>query len=323
MLLYSWDGGDVCVDLTWSSPLTQTGLADFVPGHAVSDAAHQLEKDVVAFLKRIQKLFVAQYIEARAPIHIFNRISFAIAKGVEAQIVSLYFLFQSLVRLAQGFFLGYLWRTMLYRSLNLCWMGGVTKPLGSNNMFTFTRGIEELTCSLGEFEEDAVTLLKQIRKFSMVQDIGARAAVYILIRISFTISKGLRDIEAHAVVHIFNRISFAIAKGVKAQILLDMCFSLFFLFFERIRGGRGYLAETDTLLKRIRKFSMAQDIGARAAIHIFNRISFAVAKVDLPQAVTKQDLGVNIISAKENAAAEATRILELSDQHLILQHLGW
>ncbi|GKB16357.1 hypothetical protein Tco_0850280 [Tanacetum coccineum] len=44
---------------------------------------------------------------------------------------------------------------------------------------------------------------------------------------------------------------------------------------------------------------------------------------DLPQAVTKQDLGVNIISAKENAAAEATRILELSDQHLILQHLGW
>ncbi|GKC12599.1 hypothetical protein Tco_1009381, partial [Tanacetum coccineum] len=46
--------------------------------------------------------------------------------------------------------------------------------------------------SLGEFEEDAVTLLKQIRKFSMVQDIGARAAVYILIRISFTISKGLR-----------------------------------------------------------------------------------------------------------------------------------
>ncbi|GJX73918.1 hypothetical protein Tco_0312513, partial [Tanacetum coccineum] len=33
-----------------------------------------------------------------------------------------------------------------------------------------------------------------------------------------------------------------------------------------------------TLLKRIRKFSMAQDIGARAAVHIFNRISFAIAK---------------------------------------------
>ncbi|GJR47306.1 hypothetical protein Tco_1315409 [Tanacetum coccineum] len=33
-----------------------------------------------------------------------------------------------------------------------------------------------------------------------------------------------------------------------------------------------------TLLRRIRKFSMAQDIGAHAAIHIFNRISFAIAK---------------------------------------------
>ncbi|GKD78405.1 hypothetical protein Tco_1341026, partial [Tanacetum coccineum] len=49
--------------------------------------------------------------------------------------------------------------------------------------------------SLGELEADAVTLLKRIRKFSMVQDIGARAAV-----------------------HIFKRISFAIAKGVEAQI---------------------------------------------------------------------------------------------------------
>ncbi|GJT56704.1 RNA-directed DNA polymerase, eukaryota [Tanacetum coccineum] len=38
-------------------------------------------------------------------------------------------------------------------------------------------------------------------------------------------------------------------------------------------------ADAVTLLKRIRKFSIAQDIGARAAIHIFNRISFAIAKV--------------------------------------------
>ncbi|GJZ18639.1 hypothetical protein Tco_0554762, partial [Tanacetum coccineum] len=35
MLLYSWDGGlDVCVDLTGSSPLLQTGLTDFLPGRA-------------------------------------------------------------------------------------------------------------------------------------------------------------------------------------------------------------------------------------------------------------------------------------------------
>ncbi|GJV82364.1 hypothetical protein Tco_1522262 [Tanacetum coccineum] len=42
MLLYSWDGGlDVCADLTGSSPLTQTGMADFVPGQVVLDAAQR------------------------------------------------------------------------------------------------------------------------------------------------------------------------------------------------------------------------------------------------------------------------------------------
>nr|GEX47540.1 zinc finger, CCHC-type [Tanacetum cinerariifolium] len=40
MLLYSWgEGLDVCVDLTGSSPLTQIGMVDFVPGRAVIDAA--------------------------------------------------------------------------------------------------------------------------------------------------------------------------------------------------------------------------------------------------------------------------------------------
>ncbi|GJZ52420.1 hypothetical protein Tco_0606935, partial [Tanacetum coccineum] len=33
-----------------------------------------------------------------------------------------------------------------------------------------------------------------------------------------------------------------------------------------------------TLLKRIRKFSMAQDIGARVAVYIFTMIRFAIAK---------------------------------------------
>nr|GEW59600.1 reverse transcriptase domain-containing protein [Tanacetum cinerariifolium] len=41
MLLYSWDDGlDVCVDLTRSSHLTQTGMVDFVPDQVVIDAAH-------------------------------------------------------------------------------------------------------------------------------------------------------------------------------------------------------------------------------------------------------------------------------------------
>ncbi|GKC48716.1 putative reverse transcriptase domain-containing protein [Tanacetum coccineum] len=107
MLLYSWDEGlDVCVDLTGSSPLTQTVMVDFVPGRAVIDAAHrkrvkyeakcanigygflpfsfsslgELEKNVVTLLKRIRKFSVTQDIGARATVHIFNRISFSIAK---------------------------------------------------------------------------------------------------------------------------------------------------------------------------------------------------------------------------------------------------
>ncbi|GJV27148.1 hypothetical protein Tco_1383596 [Tanacetum coccineum] len=109
MLLYSWDRGlDVCVDLTGSSPLTQTGMVDFVVGCAVTDATHrkrvkcktkcsdigygflpcsfsslrELEMDAVALLKRIWKFSVTQDIGARAAAHIFNRISFAIAKRV-------------------------------------------------------------------------------------------------------------------------------------------------------------------------------------------------------------------------------------------------
>nr|GEU36505.1 hypothetical protein [Tanacetum cinerariifolium] len=42
MLLYSWDEGlDVCVDLTGSLPLTQTGMVDFIPNRAVIDAAER------------------------------------------------------------------------------------------------------------------------------------------------------------------------------------------------------------------------------------------------------------------------------------------
>ncbi|GKF01323.1 hypothetical protein Tco_0028246 [Tanacetum coccineum] len=50
--------------------------------------------------------------------------------------------------------------------------------------------------SLGELKADAITLSKQIRKFSMAH-----------------------DIRECATVHIFNKISFAIARGVGAQIV--------------------------------------------------------------------------------------------------------
>ncbi|GKC72425.1 hypothetical protein Tco_1118308, partial [Tanacetum coccineum] len=92
------------------SPLTQTCMVDFVPGRAVIDAAHrkrvkyeancsdigygflpfsfsslgELEKDAVTLLKRIRKFSMTRDIKARAAIHIFNKISFAIAKEVGA-----------------------------------------------------------------------------------------------------------------------------------------------------------------------------------------------------------------------------------------------
>ncbi|GJX66476.1 hypothetical protein Tco_0300819 [Tanacetum coccineum] len=87
--------------------------------------------------------------------------------------------------------------------------------------------------SLGELEADAVTLLKQIRKFAMAQDIEARAAVHIFNKIGFAIAKGdavnllkrirkfsvTQDIGARAAIHIFIRISSVITKGVGAQLV--------------------------------------------------------------------------------------------------------
>nr|GEX39463.1 hypothetical protein [Tanacetum cinerariifolium] len=109
MLLYSWDKGlDACVDLTESLPLTQTEMTDFVLGRVVTDATQckrvkyeakcayirygflpfsfpsfgELENDVIALLKRIQKFFVAQHIGARAAVHIFSRIRCYNYRGV-------------------------------------------------------------------------------------------------------------------------------------------------------------------------------------------------------------------------------------------------
>ncbi|GKB86150.1 hypothetical protein Tco_0958422 [Tanacetum coccineum] len=50
----------------------------------------ELEANAVTLLKRIHKFFMAQDIRVRAAVHIFNRISFAIAKGVGAQIANIY-----------------------------------------------------------------------------------------------------------------------------------------------------------------------------------------------------------------------------------------
>ncbi|KAL6542957.1 hypothetical protein OROHE_010477 [Orobanche hederae] len=115
LLLYAWDRGrDVCVDLTGSSPLTRSGMLDFVSGQVVAEAAkrkcvkyrdlcaakrygflhfsfstlEELDADVVALLVRVRSFALAQDAGARVAHHIFSRISFAIAKGMGAQLVS-------------------------------------------------------------------------------------------------------------------------------------------------------------------------------------------------------------------------------------------
>ncbi|GKD46492.1 hypothetical protein Tco_1271137, partial [Tanacetum coccineum] len=46
--------------------------------------------------------------------------------------------------------------------------------------------------SFGELEEAVIALLKRIRKFFVAQDVGARAAVHVFSKVSFTIAKGVR-----------------------------------------------------------------------------------------------------------------------------------
>ncbi|GJY37153.1 hypothetical protein Tco_0422531 [Tanacetum coccineum] len=98
------------IDYERSSPLTHTGMADFMLGRVVIDAAQHKrvkyevgisagkEVDIgldegrdkplcpfeISLLKRIQKFSMTQDIGARVVVHIFNRTSFAIAKGVRA-----------------------------------------------------------------------------------------------------------------------------------------------------------------------------------------------------------------------------------------------
>ncbi|GKF54067.1 hypothetical protein Tco_0160977 [Tanacetum coccineum] len=104
---------DTLVDICYRSGIS-AGMVDFVPSRAVIVAAQrkrgkymdmcaaigygflsfyfsslgELVADAITLLKQIQKFSITQDIGARVDIHIFNRMSFFIAKGVGVQIVS-------------------------------------------------------------------------------------------------------------------------------------------------------------------------------------------------------------------------------------------
>ncbi|GJZ20402.1 hypothetical protein Tco_0556992 [Tanacetum coccineum] len=65
-------------------PLRPVDIYGFLP--FLFSSLGELEKDALTLLKRIRRFSVTQDIGARTAVHIFNRICFAIAKGVEAQI---------------------------------------------------------------------------------------------------------------------------------------------------------------------------------------------------------------------------------------------
>nr|GEU29396.1 putative reverse transcriptase domain-containing protein [Tanacetum cinerariifolium] len=73
------------------------------------------------------------------------------------------------------------------------------------------------------------------------------------------------------------RVVFDVAHRKRSKYMAK-CAAIGYGFLPFSFTSLGELEANDvTLLKRIQKFSMAQDIGARAAIHNFNRISFAIA----------------------------------------------
>nr|GEZ58701.1 hypothetical protein [Tanacetum cinerariifolium] len=246
MLLHSWNKGlDVCVDLTVSSPLTQTRMIDFARGQAVIVAAQRkrvkyeakyayigydflpfsfssfakLEKDAMTLLKRVRRFFVTQNIRASTTVHISNRISFTITRSVEAQIVS---------RLPTGF-------------LN-----------NNNNKIYFSVSKSCSTCSR--------FILGVIYRDHVVSCAGSSPLTQI----------GMTDfVPGRVVIDVSQR------KRVKYEAKFANIKYSFFLSHSLLLGIR---EGCDSPTKADSNFFVAQDIGARVFVYIFSRVTFAIAK---------------------------------------------
>nr|GEX75790.1 hypothetical protein [Tanacetum cinerariifolium] len=157
VLLYSWDcGRDVCVDLTGSLPLTQIKMVDFVPSHAVLEAAHR---------KRVK--YEAKCVDIGYGFLPFSFSSLESLGRMREDHTSDWLrvvLISSLVQLAQGFLTGMIMETML---------NCVPVLLVLNNVIVLC----------------AIPLSTYVIVWGFQLDIGARAAVHIFNRIGFAIAK--------------------------------------------------------------------------------------------------------------------------------------
>nr|GEY90784.1 hypothetical protein [Tanacetum cinerariifolium] len=225
MLLYSWDKGlDVCVDLTVSSPLTQTGTVDFIPGRAVIDAAQrELETNAVILLKRIQKFSTTQDIEV---VQIFD--------------------------------LEHSMNGMTYRCV-LCYRLGV--PL-----FIFPKPCS--ACSRVFVEDiygDHVVSCTDIVGIKHRHNIVRDTLVDICFRFGISVGK---------------EVDIGLSRGRDKPLLIEAaqrkrviyeakCAEIGYGFLPFLFSSLGELKnDAVTLLKRIQKFSLTQDIDSRTSVHI-------------------------------------------------------
>ncbi|GKB68028.1 hypothetical protein Tco_0929440 [Tanacetum coccineum] len=303
MLLYSWDGGlDVCVDLTGSSPLTQTGMINFASGRAVFEAAQRkcakyeakcadsghsfipfsfssfgkLVKDAVTLLKRILKFSVTQDIGARVVVHIFNMIGFAIARGVGTQIVVPFTVGKLPMKYLGVSFLAKNLRVNDCRQL----IDKVKTIIGDwkNRFLSYAGRVQLISYVLASMQTYWAlvyllpkTVVKEIDKvkknflWSNGGNNNGRA------KIAWKVGSWMMNWEAV--------LGYVVRWDVSLSNSLPM-------IVVRLWKCRVFISEENVVkksvfpwsLKRIRKFFMAQDIGARVAVHIFNWISFAIAK---------------------------------------------
>ncbi|GKD33773.1 hypothetical protein Tco_1249282 [Tanacetum coccineum] len=214
-------GFDVCVDLTGSSPLMQTGMADFVPGRVVIDVAQRKRASGFTFDDALSVFNTSMEIDFLSNPNGLVAISKGGPHLLLASGGSYFWVGTDYERLGGGCdkalhpadILLYSWD----RGLDVCVDLTGSSPLTRTRMADFVSGRAvtevaqrkrvkyEAKCadigysllpfsfsSFGELEKDAVTLLKRIQKFLMAQDVGARVAVHIFNRIIFSIAKEVR-----------------------------------------------------------------------------------------------------------------------------------
>ncbi|GKC20014.1 hypothetical protein Tco_1022164 [Tanacetum coccineum] len=88
-----------------------------------------------------------------------------------------------------------------------------------------------------------------------------------------------------------------------------------------IEFASGRAKDVVTLLKRIRRFSKTQDIGARVAVYIFNRTGFAIAKGVRTQIVSRLPTNFLIVAPAEKEAGTAATATKQEARNTAMEQL--